>query len=235
MLWYKSWLETRFRLVFALVGFLFLISVNSYGLVKLGKGASSPGQHFVLGAQALYCLIPALFLAGTGVDTQSSFRPVRGLHGSTLFTLSLPVSRLRLLVVRSTLGIAELFALITAVYTAVWFSFPALRAEWPTRDRLDYLLTIFVCLLTFYFLFVAISALVRDDFARNWICMGTAGALWWLLARPRVPRFLNLLGAMGADSPLFTHSLPWTTMGVSIGASAILFCVAVKMVQSREY
>jgi hypothetical protein len=40
---------------------------------------------------------------------------------------------------------------------------------------------------------------------------------------------------MGAASPLFTHTLPWATMGISLATSAVLFLVAARVVQMREY
>ena len=52
---------------------------------------------------------------------------------------------------------------------------------------------------------------------------------------PHVPQSVNLFQAMGASSPLFTHTFPWTSMGVSVAASVIFFLVALKIAESREY
>ena len=46
----------------------------------------------------------APLLAGAGIKTQAAFQTVKGLHGSTYFTLSLPVSRFRLLAIRAGIG-----------------------------------------------------------------------------------------------------------------------------------
>jgi negative regulator of sigma E activity len=40
---------------------------------------------------------------------------------------------------------------------------------------------------------------------------------------------------MGESSPLFTHTFPWASMGISLGTAAILFLAALKVVQTREY
>jgi hypothetical protein len=56
-----------------------------------------------------------------------------------------------------------------------------------------------------------------------------------LAATVHVPAPLNIFQAIGTDSPLFTHSLPWASMGISVAASAAFFWIALKIVQAREY
>ena len=41
--------------------------------------------------------------------------------------------------------------------------------------------------------------------------------------------------AMTDASPLITHALPWTAMGISIGIAGIFFMVALRVVETREY
>jgi type II secretory pathway component PulF len=50
-----------------------------------------------------------------------------------------------------------------------------------------------------------------------------------------VPTSVNIFRAMGESSPLFTHTFPWASMGISLGAAGILFLAALKVVQTREY
>jgi hypothetical protein len=59
--------------------------------------------------------------------------------------------------------------------------------------------------------------------------------LWVLLSRPFLPPSLNIFRAMGQSSPLFTHTIPWASMGIALGAAAILLLAALKVVQTREY
>jgi hypothetical protein len=40
---------------------------------------------------------------------------------------------------------------------------------------------------------------------------------------------------MGESSPLFTHSLPWASMGVSLAAAAVLLPIAKRVVETSEY
>src|ERR1035438_4815038 len=69
------------------------------------------GVH--LGSVMLY-IIAANFLAGSGVNSQTTYAATSGFHGSMFFTLSLPVSRRQLLFVRAGLG-----ALLTSALVAI--------------------------------------------------------------------------------------------------------------------
>ena len=100
MLWMKAWLEIRWRLVFSLG----VVLAPFGGLYFKGGGSSPDKAVIVLTLIAFLCLFCTVFLAGSGIRTQSPIQGTKGLHGSTLFTLSLPVSRFRLLSVRISLS-----------------------------------------------------------------------------------------------------------------------------------
>ena len=87
MLWMKGWLETRWRFVLML----------GLALVTLFMGERGDGIQTVeharnfAGLQWMVSIIAAIQLAGAGIRTQSPFRAKAGLHGSTQYTLSMPV------------------------------------------------------------------------------------------------------------------------------------------------
>jgi hypothetical protein len=231
MLWYKNWLETRYRFLWGSGMLLFFVVFNFFAL------GTAPGLQvqILFANQGIYWLVLPLLLAGTGVMTQSTFRPARGLHGSTLFTLSLPVTRLRLLAVRSGLGILEIFGAIALMYGAAWTAFCFLRTDWPLLDSLEYVLTVFACLSAFYFLFMVLAALLPDDMTRNWVCIATVVLFRLMTGVVHVPPALNVFQAMGASSPLVTHTLPSATLAGSIIASVLFFWIALKIVEATEY
>src|SRR5580658_8280252 len=122
MLWYKGWLETRFRM---LIGFFwiawFLISEYSRGVKALAGIAA-----LTEGARLIAAVLP-IFVSGAGITTQPAFNARKGIHGSMLFTLSMPVSRFRLLMTRAGLGWLEMAATIGVMCSAMWILFPLLR------------------------------------------------------------------------------------------------------------
>jgi hypothetical protein len=99
MLWYKGWLETRIRLLMAFIWIGWFLGA------EYSRSLTTPAGlvGLAVGATFIAALSPVLF-AGAGITTQPAFQATKGLHGSTLFTLALPVSRLRLLAVRAGLG-----------------------------------------------------------------------------------------------------------------------------------
>jgi hypothetical protein len=111
MLWYKAWLETRFRLLF-LLGFASFLVVF---LHTVGVKPPPPGSPPLSGLPTMltsFAVVVCAMLGGAGINTQPAIQAGKGLHGSTLFTLSLPVSRFKLLLVRASVGWIEMSGLI---------------------------------------------------------------------------------------------------------------------------
>jgi hypothetical protein len=231
MLWYKGWLETRFRLLFSLGAMsLFLTLMHSF--------ATSIKTSVLIFMVTLYgqtmVMITCAMMGGAGIDTQPAFQAAKGLHGSTIFTLSLPVSRLRLLAVRACIGWLETAGAIAAFFSAMWLVSPLLRARVAPFDLFEYAATLFACASAIYFLSVLLATFLDDQW-RMWGTMIAMGAVWWLSERTWLPAFANIVRATGKNSPLFTHSMPWSAMSFAVALAAALFYAALKVAQSREY
>jgi len=105
MLWYKGWLETRFRLLFVLGMTAFLLSlqrsihINTVPSPHAGAAvlsATKRANEIILGsitfAEAIPLIMVCAMLAGAGIATQPSFQASKGVHGSSLFTCSQPAA-----------------------------------------------------------------------------------------------------------------------------------------------
>jgi hypothetical protein len=231
MLWYKGWFETRIKLSISL-GFMVVLLV----FVSTGD-APPPGTKAVLGLSIMttaFSLVVYTWLAGAGIVTQPGFQATKGLHGSTLFTLSLPVSRFRLLAVRATLGWLEMAAVIGMLCGALWLASTLHKGTVTAIEMLEYAVTLVGCVSTFYFLSVFLATFL-DDLWRMWAGMIAFGGLWFLSSHVPLPASVNIFRAMGEGSPLLTHTMPWTALAFSLGLAAILFFAALKIVRTREY
>ena len=236
MLWYKGWLETRFRILFMLSYAVFpipLLTLTQH-TVNPGHAASLAEASGALGFFAFYYSLIPVMLAGSGIKTQIDIQARKGLYGSMYFTLSLPVSRLRLFATRAGLGMLEAAGVLAIVPCAAWIMFPSLWTHITGADLFAYWVTVSVCTSAFYSVGVLLSTFL-DDIWQNMISMFGVIFLWGLLSRPFLPTSLNIFRAMGQSSPLFTHTLPWASMGIAFGAAAILLLAALKVVQTREY
>lgn len=233
MLCFKGWLETRFRLLymFAFTVFYFFVmhstGAHTPNVKAIVLGASS---YAIPGAVVMICI----FLAGAGIATQPSLQASKGLHGSTLFTLSMPVSRLRLLAVRAGIGWLESAALIGVLCWEMWLAMPLIRGVVTPVEMLEQAATLFVCSSTIYFLSVLLGT-VFDDQWRTWGTMLASAVIWWLCAQLPLPPFADIFHGMGKYSPIVAHTIPWNVMAFSAGVSAVLFFASLKIAQRREY
>ncbi len=236
MLWYKGWLETRFRILFMLSYAVFpipLLTLTQH-TVNPGHAASLAEVSGELGFFAFYYSIIPVMLAGSGIKTQMDIQARKGLHGSVYFTLSLPVSRLRLFATRAGLGMLEAAGVLAIAPCAAWIMFPTLRTHITGADLFAYWVTVSVCTSAFYSVGVLLSTFM-DDVWQNMTSMFGVMFLWGLLSRPFLPTSVNIFRAMGQSSPLFTHTFPWASMGLSLGAAALLCFAALRVVQTHEY
>ena len=109
MLWYKAWLETRSRFLISLIGMVALCSVFVlHGDRNVAYEVSSDYYNYVLfeGHQILvmmWTLAVTLTMMGGLLREKAT--------GSSSFTLALPVSRRRLMVVRICTGLTQAFML----------------------------------------------------------------------------------------------------------------------------
>jgi ABC-2 type transport system permease protein len=230
MLCYKGWLETRFRLLLALGGIGFVL----FMLDSVRPGAKAPVFAIVQNSNPAALLVICSLLAGAGIATQASFGPSKGLHGSMLFTLSLPVSRFRLLAVRAGIGWLEMAGVIGTLCCGMWLVSPLLRTIVTAGEMFAYGGTLLACASAVYFLSVLLATFLEDQW-RIWGTMIVYMALWWLSAHTPLPTFADIFGAMGKRSPLIAHTMPWNAIAFSLGLAAILFFAALKVVKTREY
>ena len=109
MLWWKAWMETRWRVVFLVGCFALLWAEAPLFGVPMAK------LRIVLVLQyAVMWGFAATMLAGAGLNSQTTWGMSAGYHPSTLFTLALPVSRRKLFAVRAAAGAVETCVLIAA-------------------------------------------------------------------------------------------------------------------------
>jgi hypothetical protein len=235
MLWFRAWLETRSRIVFTLVWLSFFVGV----LAMAGTGGGAPGNTPVgrlLAMMAFPWIFVPVWLAGSGVRTQPVFgrNATRGGHGSTHFTLSLPVTRARLLMVRGALGLLETAAVTLVSGAAAWMLFPIVRAASTPMLGMQHLLVVFMCGLAFYGLSVLMSTWL-DEMWHIWSTTILILVLWAPPVRRLLPPAFDIFRPLVDMSPLITHTLPWTAMAVSLVAGGVFVVAALHIVKTQEY
>ncbi len=220
MLWYRAWLETRYRFLIALALLaLFIIPLRA---IPVGQSTGILAPSISAAYVAAWM---SLLFAGAGIATPSLRK---GQGGCVLFTLALPVSRLRLLVSRAALGWLELLAGLALMFAAMWILVPIVRAVASPVDMLGYAITMTACASGLYAINLLFAALFSDAW-RVYAGLIVLGLLVWIPAHVAVPDAMNLFGAVVGKSPFVTHSIPWISVSFSIELALILMFASWKV------
>jgi hypothetical protein len=235
MLWYRGWLETRIKFAMSLAFLAFmLVFVHSHPSKSQLPSAQIGWLAAITSSNPTYLMIVCAWTAGAGIATQPSFQAIKGLHGSTLFTLSLPVSRLRLIAVRAAIGWIEMVGTVAALCCGMLFLYPSLTTIVTPLDLLGYGATLAACISSLYFLSVLFATFLEEQWRMVATMVAFAGSAW-LAGEYHSPASIDIFHAMGKGSPLIAHTIPWAPIAFSLALAAVFFVAALKIAQTREY
>lgn len=222
MLLMKAWMETRWR----------ILGLAVYLLLALALKYRNPAGAGVLTTAWFMLTFLAILLGGSGVNSQAPLGLSEGIAGSTQFTISLPVTRLRLLAVRAAVGLAETAAVTALTAFLLWALFPATRETTTPADFTRLVLTTILFLTAPCCAHVFFSTWSEEPFSLAY-AVGTL-ILLLLLCHHLTPG-VDIIRAFGESSPLETHQLPWSQLTPSLVAAAILLLASGFVVRRREY
>lgn len=228
MLWYKAWLETRWRMLMPIAMVLFIL------LAGHNKGQLLPGQKSSLMVLPFFWMVLPLMIAGAGINTEAPFRVLKGLNGSSGFTLSLPVSRLRLFAARVAFGLSATAGAIVAACCFAWLAFPEVSASIKLNDGLGYAATVLSCSFAIFGL-STLFATFLDQQIQVMACMISIFLLRWLSSWTNMPEAFNIFRLAGEASPLITHVIPWASVFLCLGIGTLFLLAALIIIQRREY
>jgi hypothetical protein len=256
MLWHKSWLETRWRFAIglALLACAGVAVVLVYPRVKelapmVTPPADAPGElarklreslelardyraylwsQWFSKQQIHMWTLFAVLLGTGGLVTQSA-------RGGALFTLSLPVSRGRLLAVRAATGLAELAVLAVSSALLVAAASPAVGEHYAIGDAMVYA----GCTVVAGSVFFSFAALLSTVFSDIWRPLGFAlfAAIVLGLAEqvyPEVSRF-SVFPVMSATSYFRGDGVPWLGLLVSAAISTAMLWGAARNIARQDF
>jgi len=255
MLWYKSWLETRWRF---LIGLLLLtcsaaVTVLAYPEVvkllplvpkldlsgEIGRKVAESmelardyrgyvwSQWFLKNMPQMWALFAVLLGTG-GLLSQAS-------GGGALFTLSLPASRNRLLGVRAATGLAELLVLAFVPSLLLPVLSPAIGQTYGLGDALIHSACLFIAGTVFF----SLAFLLCTVFSGVWrpmlivLCVATVLALLGQVFRDL--SHYSLFRVMSAETYFRGGGLPWQGLLASAAASAAMLYGATINIARRDF
>jgi ABC-2 type transport system permease protein len=255
MLWYKAWLETRWRFLIGLgllvcsAGAIVLAYPQLMKLLPMASAVDTSGelgrrvaegtalarsyrgyiwsQWFSQSLRQLWALFSVLLGTG-GLLAQTT-------GGGALFTLSLPVSRGRLLGVRAATALAELGILAIVPSLLLPLLSPAVGQTYSLADALVHGACIFLAGSTLFSLTFLLSTVFSDVWRPPLIVL--AFAILMAFAREVVggPSTASLLGVMTAESYFRGDGLPWFGLLGTVAASAAMLYAATLNIARQDF
>ena len=238
MLWYKAWMETRSRFLISLLGIVALCSFSVYHGDKEALSYTGPAYFYQVLHGAHFALCSMWVLAVTLLTMGGLLREKA--VGTASFTLSLPVSRARLMSVRICVGVIQALLLAIVPWSAM-FVIASVAGKTHSLSQAGFHL---VLLLGGGFLFFAmallVSSLVEGEYTAPVVSCGVTFAMTVLLVdgslRSYNPfAFINGVEYFDRHTGLLTGPIPWAHATISWVVAALLVWASVKVMQRREF
>jgi ABC-type transport system involved in multi-copper enzyme maturation permease subunit len=256
MLWHKAWIDTRSRFLIGLG--LLILSAASTVLIypQVSRLMPAATAHLDLNspigraiAQSLELSrtyrgyvwlevfmnnIPkawslfAILLGAGGLLSQAS-------RGGALFTLSLPVSRERLIEVRAGTALAELLVLAIVPAVVVVLMSPAIGHSYSLVDALVHGTCLFIGGTVLFSLTFLLATVFSDLWRPPLIVAGLAMCVSFLeQGVPGVSRY-SLFGVMGAEAYFRDGAVPWIGLLITASASAAMLYLARNNIARHDF
>jgi hypothetical protein len=253
MLWYKAWLETRWRFLIGLAVLMVLAcgAVFEYPAIsRLNASVSTVDASGNVGrlinealkAQRTYrgfiwfqwyrqnlvqvWTILAVLLGSGGVLARSS--------GGALFMLSMPVSRQHLVGVRAATVLLELLTLALIPSFLIPLLSPAVGQRYAFAETAVHSLSLFAGGGVFFTLAFLLST-VFDDFWRPMLIACAVALSLTLIGTVAGLPFSGMLRVMSAESYYRTGQLPWTGLVIATTVSLAMLYGAMAIIRRRDF
>ena len=255
MLWYKAWLDTRWRFLVAMA----LLMISAAGVVftypqvtklmtvepaidtsrELGRRIKEGielsrtyrgyvwSQWFRQNLPQMWTIVAVLVGSGSVL--------AQGVRGGTLFTLSMPASRDRMLGVRAAAGLGELFALAFIPPLLLPVLSPAVGATYGAGDALIHS----ACLFAAGSVFFSVAFLLSTSFDDLWRpLLITLAAAMVLAVCEQVFRHLapySVYTVMTGEVYFRTGRPPWLGLLATLAASGAMLYAAAVNLRRRDF
>lgn len=252
MLWYKSWLDTRWRF---LIGLALLVcsavfTVFSYPAVLKMMPAVTPSYGGgVVGERIREAVEISRTYAGfiwlnwyrqnlaQGVAFFAVLLGTAGALSSSrgaLFTLSLPVSRKRLLAVRAATGLTELFVIALVPSLLIPLLSPAVGQSYGVASTLIHAAFAFIAASVFFTFALFLSTLFDGVWTPLLLALGLAFLLSVVDQALDYPA-LSIYGVMSAQTYFRSGHLPIAGLLASVAVSALFHVAAAANLGRRDF
>lgn len=238
MLWYKAWLETRSRFQIALLGIVALCSFQVFYEDKSATSFEKADYYYRVHSGGQMLLATTWVIAVTLLMMGGLLREKAS--GASSFTLALPVSRARLMLVRIGMGLMQ-----SAVLAIVPWSAMFLIGSTVGKTHSVSLVFFYIVLLlgggSLYFaIALLISSVLEGEYTAPIVSYGIFVASLIVLSgeklRPYNPwMFITGLGYLHWRPSFTVGPIPWLHIAVTLLIALTLMVISIKAIQRREF
>lgn len=244
MLIYKAWLETRWRFLAGLallVALIFYTVFQAPTVIKARK--EFRGEHIVYAQyiwillykgylQALW-ILAAVMLGLGGLWREKS-------SGAAGFTLSLPVSRRRLVLVRSMVGAAEAITLAVVPCILIWAISPLAGYSYPLGQAVSHSVLIVGGGLIFYAWGLLLSHLMQGEFSTPTLALSVCLVLFiaFKLLRLEIYNPFDLMSGryyLDPNTFLLNGALPWQSLSFFLAITIVIAIASIRIAEVRDF
>jgi hypothetical protein len=255
MLWYKSWRETRLRFLIGLAllgcsaGWTVLMYPRVAALIPLASAIDTGGE---LGRRVKEAIDLAREYRGyiwsqvfrqNVIQMWTVFAVLLGTGGllsrssgaANIYTLSLPVSRTRVLGVRAATGLVELLALAVVPSVIIPLLSPAIGEHYRIADALVHAAVLFVAGGVFFSGAFLLSTVFNDFWTPLLTTLAVAAVLAFAEQTIRDSSRFGVFGMMTGELYFRSGTLPWAGLLASVAASAAMLYAATINVARQDF
>jgi ABC-2 type transport system permease protein len=246
MLWYKAWRESRTRFAitaFTLIGFcLFAVLFQDHDQAKRGFAlpilrSGNYREHIynlIYGTAKGVFAILTIFLGLGGLLRERRNR-------AEIFTLSLPVSRVRLIGTQLVVGLSEMAVLSFLPALLVPSLSTFVRESYPVAEALHFSMLWFACGSIIFAAAFLMSAILSGEYTAPVVCyvaLMLQALVTTTTAFGRRYR-LNLMWTMDDWDPqhrlLITYPLPWARLLILMLIALCMLAIACRIADQQDF
>ena len=254
MLWYKSWLETRWRFLIGLVLAIGSVcaTVLTYPEVQaILQSTPTASGGGILGRQIAEAIalsreyrgyVWSEWIAGSIPELLTLFAVILGSggllaqtqRGGAIFTLSLPVSRRRLLGVRAATGLGELSLLALVPTLLLPVLSPVVGERYGLGDAMVHALCLFVVSSALFGLSFLLSTVFSDAWRPALIVLCAAIVVAFVEQFSGLSRY-GVYGLMSGEVYFRDGVFPWRGLLTSASVTALAMAAAVANITRQDF
>ncbi|MCU1330905.1 MAG: hypothetical protein JWN34_6275 [Bryobacterales bacterium] len=237
MLWYKAWLETRSRFLISLLG---IVALPCYLVFDQNADAQpqTPVNWYYHALDNGHRLIVVMWLAAAILLMMGGVLREKA-TGTISFTLALPVSRMRLMLVRILSGFSQALVLMVIPWCAMYLVSIATGRATSLSQALFHLVLLGAGGLVFFSIAVLISSVVEGEYTAPVVTFGLLFADIAGLGQSRYHSFSTWNFMIGNEyfnrSTQLLVGIPWLHVTANVAVAVLITTAAIKAIQRREF